>query len=72
VLELVTWRDAHFSMNDDHDEDDYLMQTVGWVSIDGRWLRIEGERQPDGSARAVTKVPLENVIDRTVLVPRTH
>jgi hypothetical protein len=72
VLELVTWRDSHFSMNDDHDEDDYLMQTVGWVSIDGRWLRIEGERQPDGSARAVTKVPLENVIDRTVLVPRTH
>jgi hypothetical protein len=72
VLELVTWRDAHFSMNDDHDEDDYLMQTVGWTSIDGRWLRIEGERQPDGSARAVTKVPLENVIDRTALVPRTH
>jgi hypothetical protein len=71
VLELVTWRDAHFSINDDFDEDDYLMQTPGWTSIDGRFLKIEGERQPDGSARAVTRVPLENVVRRQVLIPRT-
>jgi hypothetical protein len=72
VLELVTWRDAHFSMNDDLDDEDFLMQTVGWASIDGRWLRIESERKPDGDARAVTRVPLENVVERLVLVPRTN
>jgi hypothetical protein len=72
VLELVTWRDAHFSINDDNDSEDFLMQTVGWTSIDGRWLRIEGEHGPDGSARAVTRVPVENVVERQMLVPRTN
>lgn len=67
-LELVRWRDAHFSIDDnDTDNEDYIMETPGWVREDGRWLRIEGEHGPDGMARAVTRVPLENVVARVPL-----
>lgn len=72
MIELVTWRDAHFSLTDDfREEDDYLMETVGWVRVDGRWLRIEGEHGPDDTVRQVTRVPLENVINREPLFMRS-
>ena len=66
MIELVTWRDANFSLEDGEDPDDYLCESVGWVSEVGRWLRIESERTPDGP-RGITRVPLENVCTRLVL-----
>lgn len=65
MIELVTWRDANFAREDfDDDTEDFLVETVGWVSVVGIWLRIESEHQPDGQMRAVTRVPLENVVKR--------
>lgn len=65
TLELVVWRDAHFSLDDDRDQDDYLVRTVGWVSEDGRFLRVESERLPDDDgARAVSRIPLGMVVER--------
>lgn len=68
-IELVYWRDAHFTKDDfDTEPQDYIMRTVGWVRVSGRFLRIESERQPNGDgARSVTRVPLENVVRREVL-----
>jgi hypothetical protein len=64
---LVSWRDAHFKQDDESDwADDYIIQTVGWTSLDGRWLRIESERTPDGP-RAITRVPLESVLGKEQL-----
>ena len=66
---LVTWRDAHFKQDDeDNWAEDYIIQTVGWATVDGRWLRIESERTPDGP-RAITRVPLESVLEKFSLGP---
>jgi hypothetical protein len=70
ALELVTWRDAHFSLDDENSEDDFLVETVGWTSEDGRFLRVEGEHLPDDrGARAVSRIPLGMVVGRTILAP---
>ena len=70
MIELVTWRDAHFSFEDDEDSEDFLVETVGWVvdDPDSRFLRIESEHTP-GGARAVTRVPRENITQRIPLRP---
>ena len=69
-LEIVYWRDAHFEKDgfDVGDKRDYIMRTVGWTKRVGRWLEIASERQP-GKAydRAVTRVPLKNVVKRRKL-----
>jgi len=65
-LELVYWRDASFDLNDDLDPGDFICQTTGWVSIEGRWLRIESEHTPTGP-RGITRIPLENVVRRRPL-----
>jgi len=66
-LELVTWRDAHFigDMETDKPKRDYLCQTVGWVTEEkgGKFLRITSEHTPDAD-RAVTRVPVTNIIKR--------
>lgn len=63
-LEMVTWRDAHFEVDDREKwPKEYLCRTVGWARKDGRFLRIVGETTPDG-ARAVTRVPLGMVLKR--------
>lgn len=70
ALELVTWRDAHFSLDDTEDCEDFLVETVGWVDADGRFLRVEGEHLPeDRGSRCVTRIPLGMVVGRTVLAP---
>jgi hypothetical protein len=65
--EIVSWRDAHFSFDDDNDSEDFILETVGWVRPDGKFLRIESEHQPEGGARAVTRIPIENIIRRQQL-----
>jgi len=66
-LEKVTWRDAHSYMDPPEKfPKDYLCHTVGWVRQEKKFLRIESERTPE-SARAVTRVPLENVVKRVPL-----
>jgi hypothetical protein len=70
VIELVVWRDAHaFREEPNEAPDDYLIETVGWVEEDGRWLRIIQEVLPDDDGRrGVTRVPIENVVQRIPLV----
>jgi len=65
-LELVVWRDAWFSRDADSPAfEDYLMETVGWTDVEGRWLVVRSERDLTGTGfRAVTHIPLENVIKR--------
>jgi len=63
-LQLVTWRDAHFHVDEPGTKSqDYLVKTVGWTKKKGRWLEIRSEKLPDGW-RAISRVPLENVVDR--------
>ena len=65
-VEMVTWRDAHFYVDQAKAKNEYLVRTVGWVKEGPRFLRIVSEKTPDGN-RAVTYVPNECVIDRKVL-----
>ena len=60
----MTWRDAHFDTDEPaKSREDYLVKTVGWTKKKGRWLVIRSEKLPDGW-RAVSYVPLENVVER--------
>lgn len=69
-LEIVHWRDANFefdpSQTDWDPKEDYINSTVGWTKEDGIWLRIVSEITPGGE-RAVTSVPLSNVVSRNRL-----
>lgn len=73
-LELVRWRDAHFSLEDMEQEDDdtdYIVELVGWAEVRGRWLRVESEHLPnEDGARCVTRIPMENVVERIPLTGR--
>ena len=65
ALELVVWRDAHFSLDDENSDEDFLVETVGWTEPDGRFLRVESEHLPDDrGARSVTRIPLGMVVFR--------
>lgn len=69
-IELVTWRDAHHDFDYSEPQKDFLVKTVGWTKVEGRWLTIVQEKQPRGSDpgwRGVTRVPLENVVKRKKL-----
>ena len=67
-LELVEWRDANFSLDGSDEWDgDYINATVGWTEEDAEWLKITSEVTPGGE-RAVTRVPLVNVLSRKHLV----
>ena len=67
-LELVEWRDANFARDEDDDWDgDYICATVGWTEQEDEWLRITSEITPGGE-RALTRVPLVNVVQRKSLV----
>jgi hypothetical protein len=67
-LELVEWRDANFYVDvPDDAPEDYIIATVGWIEEDDTWLKITSELTPDGE-RAVTRVPLVNVVRRRGLV----
>ena len=68
-LEIVTWRDAYFSTDQgEKSYKDYLVQTVGWTKETKRFLVIRGEKLPHKEGyRAITKVPVENIIDRQIL-----
>ena len=73
MLELVRWRDAHYSFDgfDDDGEEDYILELVGWTETKGRWLQVESEHLPnDDGARCVTRIPMENVIERIPLTGR--
>jgi hypothetical protein len=70
-IELVLWRDSYFDLDDEPDQGDYIMGTVGWVREDGRFLRVESEHGPHGP-RAITHIPVENVTKRTPLVAAEH
>jgi hypothetical protein len=66
-LELVEWRDAHFAKDDADDwPEDYVNATVGWIEEEDKWLKISSELTLDGE-RAVTRVPLVNVVSRRLL-----
>ena len=62
----VLWRDAYFDEGgDDLPRTDYLVHTVGHLVADGpTFLSIAAERLPEGPYRAITHIPLENVIQR--------
>lgn len=64
--ELVTWRDANSDVSEKDWTGEYLIQTLGWTEEEGAWLKIVGERTPDGD-RAITRVPLVNVVSRQKL-----
>ena len=64
--EIVVWRDAHFDVDERKTRKDYIVKTAGWVTEGPRFLKIVGERTPEGKGRgrAVTHVPNENVVRR--------
>lgn len=66
ALVLVRWDDASFAQRDD-DDDDYIVETVGWlIRRTSRSIRIAGERLPGGSSerwRGVTRIPIGMVRD---------
>jgi len=67
-LEAVAWLDASFQIDEGNSDPNTLIRTVGWVTRDGRWLRIVGERATDHSLeRSVTRVPIELVVERRPL-----
>lgn len=70
----MRWRDAHFTLNDFDDDDEtaeYIVELVGWVKQTGRWLRVESEHLPgDDGVRCVTRIPIENVVERIPLTER--
>lgn len=64
-LQIVTWRDAYFDLEEPGSpRKDYLVKTVGWTKKKGRWLVVHSEKLPDGGWRAISRVPLENVVER--------
>lgn len=66
-LEVVTWRDAASWVDPpDPMPKDYLVQTVGWVTQRGRFLRVTAEFTPE-AARGVTIIPLKMVVHRRSL-----
>lgn len=71
-IELVYWRDAYFIRDDEggalpHRE--YIMEAVGWVDVQGKFLTIRAEKdRQTKNFRAVTRVPLECVVERIPLV----
>jgi hypothetical protein len=66
MLELVTWRDAWFEFDQPEDRDDYLVETVGWVTEDDVWLHVTAENTPDGP-RAVSHIPKVLVVNRRIV-----
>lgn len=60
-LVLVVWDDATFAQRDEG-EDEYLVETVGWLfQRTRRSIRVAGERLPDGVEerwRGVTRIPV--------------
>ncbi len=74
-IEVVYWRDANFSRDEDEepsDADDFMMATVGWVSETKKWLRVASERTLTGKAgdRCITRIPIDGVVRREVLIPK--
>ena len=75
-LELIRWRDAVFSLTDEFDDDgdepfDYVVELVGWATLNGRWLHVESEHLPgNDGVRCVTRIPIENVVERVPLTGR--
>lgn len=67
-LEVISWRDANFQMQDEEFDGDYICVTVGWTEEEGQWLKITSEITPNGE-RAVTRVPLVNVVQRNRIGP---
>ena len=68
-IELVRWRDSHYSYEEEGDPwpEDYLIDTVGWVTDEGSWLRLEAEHTP-GGPRMILRIPSNCVISRTPLM----
>lgn len=68
-IEVVRWRDSHYSYEEDGDTwpEDYVIDTVGWVSEDGNFVRLEAEHTP-GGPRMILRIPVINVISRTPLM----
>lgn len=65
-LKRVRWRDAFFVL-DETDQEDCIVETVGWVLQDGpTYITLAGEKLPDGW-RAITHVPAVLVQDVTTL-----
>jgi hypothetical protein len=58
VIEVITWTDAVFDLDEGESYEDFLVQTVGWVTRDTpKWITVAAELLPDGTHRAVTHTP---------------
>lgn len=68
-LEIVTWRDAHFEVDEPaKPRKDFLVKTVGWTKETKRFLLVRSEKLPKGDGfRAVTSIPWDMVQSRTQL-----
>lgn len=70
LLALVRWRDAHAWMDaPDHMPKEYIVKTVGWVRLQGKFYTVVSENTPDG-ARSVTRIPVQMVVSITALAPK--
>ena len=61
-LVVVSWRDAHTSLDQDL-EGDYILHTVGWLRKKGkRWTYLSNEATPS-RWRGQTRIPSSEVVD---------
>jgi hypothetical protein len=59
VIEVVTWTDAYFELDEEEPNDEFLVQTVGWVIRETpKWISVASELLPnDDGHRAITHIP---------------
>ena len=67
VMVRITWRDAYFDLDETTQREDFIVTTMGYL-VPGlpRFVHIASEKTPEGF-RAMTHIPVENIIDREVL-----
>jgi hypothetical protein len=59
MIEVITWTDAYFELDEEEPKDEFLVQTVGWVIRETpKWVSVASELLPnDEGHRAVTHIP---------------
>lgn len=74
-LVVVTWRDAHFELDDPTPPEDNLVRTVGWMLSEGpTFLTVAAETTSFVGHRATTHIPLALIVDvaHLEIAPRTY
>ena len=74
-VELICWSDAGsteqdlaWAYSDDSEEEDILIQTVGWVVRETpKFLTVAMDLSDDGQTHTRSRIPIGMIVSRTVL-----